>query len=1084
MAALKKRSGAPDTKYYDQSDTIGLFEPIRLWLLQNYDQYTQADPPSNKALATLTCTLLQFQDDVFGQHSKNRPLTKLPIKLFHDFSEGGALCHILATAYQVKSEQSWRRFDFHQPTRMDRNMELFMMIHRNLLQHNLWTPPMVYFDASVEAELIKQLSDIVKAHSGILVQDRKAASHVIYPKPPPPSNPDEEYFTPLAQKGKQALIHWIYYPDSYDCWVPASEVGVAPEPATDPPKQWLVNANWLLDCEKFNEWMNEIDYQVIVSSGSSCDFQHTAPYLEATGRKCIKGPEVTSRKRQRSPSPVPGARKRKRNTVRRKIKDDDVDFEEENLPSAPPTQPHVEPAAPNEDIQPTGHVIQLETMETSSCDVPDDTPTEPVQQTAPPITEQTTTTQQATSTTQQATPIAQQATPTTQQATPTTQPVAVNDDDLHKEHLVTPQAHHVIIPSYSSWFDYNGVHAIEKQAVPEFFSAQNRSKSPEIYMAYRNFMIDTYRLNPMEYLTVTACRRNLTGDVCAILRVHGLLEQWGLINYQVDTQPHTMGPPPTSHFHLMADTPTGVQPLPFKGIQMLGQAPSQQLLNMSNSDGNKEPSSSVEGDVSNLGLKADQYLPKSPEVKPWSEQETLKLLEGMELYRDDWNKVAEHVSSRSQDECVLHFLKLPIQDPYLDENSELGPLQYQPVPFSQSGNPIMSTVAFLASVVDPRVAAAAAKAALQEYTNMKDELPSNYKQQAGEGDQDKSKDKKDDDATPTKEEDTPTSEGLVKTAAAAALVSAAVKAKHLATVEERKIKSLVALLVETQMKKLEIKLKHFEELEAIVDQERMALEMQRQRLLSDRQQFQREQMKLLELRSPTTLTPQTPLPLTPSARQFVVPTTKPAPPPNDTTKDTASTVAVEEGVAKDDTKDEVADSSGNDNVPSGSNSLDNITPQLQEGVAPNVDVLTAAESGGGAELLPPVDDNINTTSDDLFPIDFPNSDHHQSPGNEDHMITEGNEEVAIQQSVEFESTNQISADIAGSPDPTAFDDFDNIGQFDQSETLPEVNQSDQLGKLAEQLDQLPQQPIAMDDNNRQTDDISVQQLEELPTDTS
>lgn len=152
MAAIKKRSGAPDVKYYEQSDSIGQFEPIRLWLLQNYDQYTQADPPSNKALATLTCSLLQFQDDVFGQHSKNRPLTKLPVssyivscdlimcyshhqmKLFHDYSEGGALCHILATAYQVKSEQSWRRFDFHHPTRMDRNMELFMTIHRNLLQ--------------------------------------------------------------------------------------------------------------------------------------------------------------------------------------------------------------------------------------------------------------------------------------------------------------------------------------------------------------------------------------------------------------------------------------------------------------------------------------------------------------------------------------------------------------------------------------------------------------------------------------------------------------------------------------------------------------------------------------------------------------------------------------------------------------------------------------------------------------------------------------------------------------------------------------------------------------------------------------
>lgn len=60
----------------------------------------------------------------------------------------------------------------------------------------------------------------------------------------------------------------------------------------------------------------------------------------------------------------------------------------------------------------------------------------------------------------------------------------------------------------------------------------------------------------------------------------------------------------------------------------------------------------------------------------------------------------------------------------------------------------------------------------------------------------------------------------IQSAAAAALASAAVKAKHLAAVEERKIKSLVALLVETQMKKLEIKLRHFEELESNMERER------------------------------------------------------------------------------------------------------------------------------------------------------------------------------------------------------------------------------------------------------------------------
>merc|ERR1712130_829890 len=77
-------------------------------------------------------------------------------------------------------------------------------------------------------------------------------------------------------------------------------------------------------------------------------------------------------------------------------------------------------------------------------------------------------------------------------------------------------------------------------------------------------------------------------------------------------------------------------------------------------------------------------------------------------------------------------------------------------------------------------------------------------------------------------------DGQLQGAASAALASAAVKAKHLAAVEERKIKSLVALLVETQMKKLEIKLRHFEELEYIMDKEREALEYQRQQVFNRR----------------------------------------------------------------------------------------------------------------------------------------------------------------------------------------------------------------------------------------------------------
>jgi len=101
-----------------------------------------------------------------------------------------------------------------------------------------------------------------------------------------------------------------------------------------------------------------------------------------------------------------------------------------------------------------------------------------------------------------------------------------------RSHLVA-QTYATIIPSYATWFDMRYIDNRERKALPEFFNNRNRSKTPAVYRDYRDFMINTYRLNPDEYLTVTACRRNLAGDVCAIMRVHGFLEQWGLINYQV-----------------------------------------------------------------------------------------------------------------------------------------------------------------------------------------------------------------------------------------------------------------------------------------------------------------------------------------------------------------------------------------------------------------------------------------------------------------------------------------------------------------------------------------------------------------------
>ena len=40
------------------------------------------------------------------------------------------------------------------------------------------------------------------------------------------------------------------------------------------------------------------------------------------------------------------------------------------------------------------------------------------------------------------------------------------------------------------------------------------------------------------------------------------------------------------------------------------------------------------------------YVQESPQE--WSDQETLLLLEGMEMYGENWAEIAEHVGTRSQ----------------------------------------------------------------------------------------------------------------------------------------------------------------------------------------------------------------------------------------------------------------------------------------------------------------------------------------------------------------------------------------------------------------------------------------------------
>ncbi|XP_051863225.1 SWI/SNF complex subunit SMARCC2 isoform X3 [Drosophila albomicans] len=967
-----KKDGSPNIDFFQSPETLQGFESIRQWLQKNCKKYLahSSEPITKESLAQLLILFLQYVEAKLGKNSAEPPATRIPMRCFLDFKQGGGLCIIFSTMFRFRAEQRGKKFDFSigkNPTRKDPNIQLLIEIEQALVEADLYRIPYIYIRPEIEKSFESRLREILDNRRVEIVTDEEDATHIVYPVVDP--HPDE-YARPIFKRGNHVMLHWYYFPESYDSWTLNSFdlPDNIPENPESPAERWRVAATWILDLEQYNEWMAEEDYEVDEMGKKKTHKQRMSIDDIMSFGDDKKKPTASSgtgkQKRRRSPSPTtststskPGKRKRSPAVIHKKSRNDDDDEDLTRDLDDPPAEPNIQEV----------HKATHSALQSTASPAPGgksraDNDMMPIKGgTMTDLDDEMTGGSAA-----QAMSMGDgdnSQTGKTSDNSNTQEFSSSAKEDM--EDNVTEQTHHIIVPSYSAWFDYNSIHVIEKRAMPEFFNSKNKSKTPEIYMAYRNFMIDTYRLNPTEYLTSTACRRNLAGDVCAIMRVHAFLEQWGLINYQIDAdlRPTPMGPPPTSHFHILSDTPSGLQAINPQKTQQPSAAKT--LLDLDKKPLGKDASGVLECDkaagglggiktealengaagglssgVSQFGLKLDQYAKKPAAMKnrtaasmarEWTDQETLLLLEGLEMHKDDWNKVCEHVGTRTQDECILHFLRLPIEDPYLeDDGGFLGPLGCQPIPFSKSGNPIMSTVAFLASVVDPRVAAAAAKAAMEEFAAIKDEVPATIMDNhmknvekassggkfnpnfglansgiAGTGndkDDDESKEgnnssssasvandeemkdlsKKDESGSGTgdveiKTEDTSGdgetkdgssdassggggtvstankegafSENNMQTAAAAALASAAVKAKHLAALEERKIKSLVALLVETQMKKLEIKLRHFEELEATMEREREGLEYQRQQLITERQQFHLEQLKAAEFRA-------------------------------------------------------------------------------------------------------------------------------------------------------------------------------------------------------------------------------------------
>lgn len=426
------------------------------------------------------------------------------------------------------------------------------------------------------------------------------------------------------------------------------------------------------------------------------------------------------------------------------------------------------------------------------------------------------------------------------------------------------QTHAIVMPSYAAWFSLTKIHEVEKRSLPEFFNNRNRSKTPDIYMRYRNFMVNTYRLNPAEYLTVTACRRNLIGDVCTIMRVHNFLDKWGIINYQVDVEalPANVVPPFTGHWNVLHDTPRGL--FPFKFYKGQDDPSAAQLPGGRTLDDVKAAAAAVTASTatSTTSTSTEPDKEDRPTIDPgtgWSKKELLLLLAGVEKFSTDWNAISEHVGTKDRHACIIKFLSLSIEDPYLGKSNSatngsingvkqedvdrLGPLKYDVsnVPFSQADNPVMSVVSFLAGLVDPKVVVAAANRSITAIKEVMEEQADDGKETAEEPkEKELKKDDKEGEVVKAEKpiESTPTpakvSDTFLESAGAVAFGAIGARSEVIRGHTARQMYTNLFKLVSQQLAKNEIKLKKFNQLENTLEIERRELEKEREEIFLDR----------------------------------------------------------------------------------------------------------------------------------------------------------------------------------------------------------------------------------------------------------
>lgn len=275
-----------------------------------------------------------------------------------------------------------------------------------------------------------------------------------------------------------------------------------------------------------------------------------------------------------------------------------------------------------------------------------------------------------------------------------------------------------VVPVSCGWFSWTKSHPLEERALPSFFNGKSEKRTPEIYMDIRNSIMKRFHADPNTQLEEKDLSEISVGELDARKEVMEFLDYWGLINY------HPLPEADVANSLVDAEEAKKVNSL----IQKLYEFEVEQLSSPAAPRSSfvtpAVPSRLPESVITDESLQPDgpsvEYHCNScaadcsrkryhcqkqadydlctqcfndgkldSDMSPsdfilmepadatgassgkWTDQETLLLLEALELFSENWNEIAEHVATKTKAQCILHFVQMPIEDTFRDCDDEV-----------------------------------------------------------------------------------------------------------------------------------------------------------------------------------------------------------------------------------------------------------------------------------------------------------------------------------------------------------------------------------------------------------------------------